>query len=444
MNTSRASAIDSEQQGEIEIREFPKGWSLTPMGRLVQKTEQIDIRKSNALFKYIDVSGIDKIHSRIADWSVYRGQDAPSRARKIVRKNDVIVATVRPTLKRIAKVTDELDNYICSTAFCVLRPDQGVVDSSYLYYAVQTHNFIKSLGTLQRGASYPAVTDADVKRQKIPLPPLKEQKTIAFVLSSIQQIRERTESAIGAYKELKKALMKHLFKYGPVSIGDSEKVRLRSTDFGEVPNEWASVHLRDCANVQTGVAKGRRFNDQRTVSLAYLRVANVQDGKLDLTEMKKLQLRENEVPRYLLQDGDIVLTEGGDFDKLGRGFIWRGEVNPCVHQNHIFAVRVDRGKLLPEFVAYLVQSQYGKAYFLSVAHKTTNLACINTAKLKAFPVLIPTLAVQTKIASIFSAVDDKIEKLESKKRALDELFRSMLENLMTARIRVNDLEVGDE
>ena len=93
-----------------------------------------------------------------------------------------------------------------------------------------------------------------------------------------------------------------------------------------------------CSEVQTGVAKGRRLNGADTISVPYLRVANVQDGFLDLSEMKSIEIRRSELERYSLQAGDVVLTEGGDFDKLGRGFIWNGEVRCCVHQNHIFAL----------------------------------------------------------------------------------------------------------
>jgi type I restriction enzyme S subunit len=107
-----------------------------------------------------------------------------------------------------------------------------------------------------------------------------------------------------------------------------------------------------------------------------------------------------------------------------------------VHQNHIFAVRPNRAKLLPEFLAYLAQSTYGKSYFLSVAHKTTNLACINTTKLKALPVLLPPLPEQREIAAQLSAVDAKLAAEESRRSALAALFQSLLHHLMTARLRL--------
>jgi type I restriction enzyme S subunit len=155
--------------------------------------------------------------------------------------------------------------------------------------------------------------------------------------------------------------------------------------------------------------------------------------------MKSIAVRGVEIGRFLLKKGDVVLTEGGDFDKLGRGFIWGGQIAPCLHQNHIFAVRTHRTDLLPEYLAYLAQSSYAKAYFLSVAHKTTNLACINATKLKAFPVPLPSLLDQRAIASHLAGVDARLAAEEARQAALERLFQSFLHDLMTGRVRVNHL-----
>lgn len=230
--------------------------------------------------------------------------------------------------------------------------------------------------------------------------------------------------------------MQQLFTCG--LRGDIEK----ETEFGSAPMGWLNGVLDDCSFVQTGIAKGRRISDSEAIDLPYLRVANVQDGHLDLSEMKSIQILKSELDRYRLRTGDVVVTEGGDFDKLGRGFIWRGEIDPCVHQNHVFAIRPDTGTLLPEFLAYQIQSAYGKAYFLKVAHKTTNLACINSTKLKAFPVLLPKLDEQRDIVQILDAIDQKIDLHKRKKAVLEELFRTLLHKLMTGEVQVSDLDLS--
>jgi type I restriction enzyme S subunit len=131
----------------------------------------------------------------------------------------------------------------------------------------------------------------------------------------------------------------------------------------------------------------------------------------------------------------VLLTEGGDFDKLGRGFVWNGELPECIHQNHVFAVRVDQSQLDPHFFSYQAQSPHGKQYFLSVAHKTTNLACINTTKLKAFPVRIPPLSEQKEIVHILSTVQRAIKAQEQIIQSTTELKKALMQKLFSEGLR---------
>jgi len=307
-------------------------------------------------------------------------------------------------------------------------------DSHFIYYYLYG-----SRSRLERAAdktTVPILNKTNFENFEIAVPPLPEQRKIAAVLGTVQRAIEQQERLLQLTAELKKTLLHQLFTQG--LRGEPQK----QTEIGPVPESWEVVPLSDCAVVQTGVAKGRKLDGKDTLTLPYLRVANVQSGYLDLSEMKTTTIQAKEKARYSLQKGDVVLTEGGDFDKLGRGFIWKGEVEDCVHQNHIFVVRVDRLRVLPEFFAHLSQSPYGKAYFLSVAHKTTNLACINTTKLKGFPVLIPSLHEQREIVDLLEAVDAKIFLHECKKQSLTDLFRTLLHQLMTAQIRVHGLDLS--
>jgi type I restriction enzyme S subunit len=210
----------------------------------------------------------------------------------------------------------------------------------------------------------------------------------------------------------------------------------KETEYGPIPMSWRTIPLGGSCSVQGGVTKGRTIDPNEALEVPYLRVANVQDGRLDLTDIKRIVIRRAELQRYLLRDKDVLLTEGGDLDKLGRGFIWRGQIPNCVHQNHIFAVRPDPNVVLPEYLAYLVQSPYGKAYFLTVAHKTTNLATINSTKLKAFPILAPPLDEQREIVSALEAIDNSLTLHERKRSALTDLFNTLLQDLMSGRVRV--------
>lgn len=355
---------------------------------------------------------------------------------KIACKGSILVGTRVGVGKTVVTTFDVAINQDLTT----IDPDTRVVLPEFLAFLFKTHRVQQWFESNKRGATIKGVPRKDLIGLQIPLPPLPEQSAIAHVLRTVQQAKETTEQVIAATRELKRSLMHHLFTYGPVPLDQAEQVPLKETEFGDVPEHWKVLRLEDCAFVQTGAAKGRRLGDSHTVAVPYLRVANVQDGYLDLSEIKHIQIRESEIERYRLQEGDVLLTEGGDFDKLGRGFIWQGQVSNCIHQNHIFAVRPDRSRLMPEYLAYLVQSNYGKAYFLRVAHRTTHLACINSTKLKAFPALLPDLGEQERIVSILESVDQKIEAKENHKAVLEGLFKTLLHHLMTGKVRVKELE----
>ncbi len=183
--------------------------------------------------------------------------------------------------------------------------------------------------------------------------------------------------------------------------------------------------LEELGDVTGGFALGAEPAGGVSIELPYLRVANVQDGYIDTSEMKTVRIRPAELGRYALAPGDVLLTEGGDLDKLGRGAVWDGQIDPCLHQNHVFRVRCRPEKLLPEFLGEILASDYGKSYFLSVAKQTTNLASVNSSQVKAMP--IPMLDLQDQgqfVAEVrewrmrLAVETESIQKLESLKQAL--------------------------
>lgn len=202
-----------------------------------------------------------------------------------------------------------------------------------------------------------------------------------------------------------------------------------------LPEGWRYAKLGSIANVRTGIAKGKSSLRSQKL-LPYLRVANVQDGYLDLREIKQIEVESDQIERYSLKAGDILMTEGGDFDKLGRGTVWLGQIEPCLHQNHVFAVRVNPEIVDPYYLAALSASEYGRSYFLGCAKRSTNLASINSSQLKEFPVLLPPIAEQRRVTTILSCWDEAInasaihtERLRTEKAAL-------MSDLLTGKRRV--------
>jgi type I restriction enzyme, S subunit len=210
-----------------------------------------------------------------------------------------------------------------------------------------------------------------------------------------------------------------------------------------LPNEWKVAPLSQLAAVQTGLAKNAQKAPIDPVELPYLRVANVQDGFLDLSEIKTVRIERSLAPRYLLQQGDVLFTEGGDNDKLGRGTIWQSEIPHCLHQNHIFVVRTNQTKLHPQFLSILAASRYGKAYFLKCAKQSTNLASINSTQLNEFPVLLPPIGEQQAIVDVLASWDRAIDLTTQLIAAKQQRKRGLMQELLTRKRRFAEFE-GEE
>lgn len=253
------------------------------------------------------------------------------------------------------------------------------------------------------------MTKAGMENWKIPLPPLLEQRRIADILNKIDNLREKRRESIAQIEMLKQAIFIDLFG-DPIH---NNKCWPETTKLGDV------------ADVVSGVAKGRKIKEKKTRSLPYLAVVNVQDKALNLTTVKEIEATEGEIERYLLKTNDLLLTEGGDPDKLGRGTLWNNEIPECIHQNHIFRVRLKNNEhILPQYLNWQVGSSRGKKYFLSSAKQTTGIASINMTQLREFPLLLPPIDLQTKFARSINNIDKHKAKLIDSQDKLNLLFAS--------------------
>jgi type I restriction enzyme, S subunit len=182
----------------------------------------------------------------------------------------------------------------------------------------------------------------------------------------------------------------------------------------ELPDGWLWCSLREIAELRGGVTKGRDLRGRRTIRLPYLRVANVQDGYLDLSEIKTIDVLPEDAPKYRLTRGDILFTEGGDRDKLGRGTLWNEEIPDCIHQNHIFRARVTRSDIIPSYISLATKSQYAKDYFFHYASQTVNLASINLTALGRVPLGLPCTGEQAEVIRRVEALFNLANMIEKR------------------------------
>jgi len=187
LHTLFTEGLNGEEQKETEIGLIPKSWDVVGLGDITEKTKQTDQRK----------------------------------ARKMIKANDIIFATVRPYLKRVAIVPDAFDGEICSTAFCVVRCKREIANPIFVFNCLLNDTFVDKVSELQRGSSYPAVTDKDVLNQKIPFLPLSEQQQIAHILSTVDKKIEIEERKKNTLKELFKTML-HKLMSGEIRLKEVE------------------------------------------------------------------------------------------------------------------------------------------------------------------------------------------------------------------------------
>ena len=209
---------------------------------------------------------------------------------------------------------------------------------------------------------------------------------------------------------------------------------------------WPTEPLGAICEIVSGITKDSQKQGDDYREVPYLRVANVQRLQLNLSEVKTIPAKECTIASYRLEPGDILLNEGGDRDKLGRGWIWQGQINECIHQNHVFRARIRDGKAIPKWIAYYANTNEARAYFLESGKQTTNLASISKKNLSALPVPLPPVHVQeTLVAEIdtqLSRLDEVVTTLQGIQAKLKQARASILKAAVEGRLVETEAELA--
>lgn len=281
------------------------------------------------------------------------------------------------------------DPVICSNFVAVVKSKKGVLPRWLCYTNAHLYSIGINVRSIKQTTGIQNIDSDQYFSERVAVPPESECRAIAAHLdretARIDALIEKKTRFIELLREKRQALITHAVTKGP---DPSVKMKDSSVEWlGEVPEHWVVKRLKWIATVQTGIAKGKDNAEKDTVEVPYLRVANVQDGYLDLDEVATIEVSPADLPRYLLQPGDVLMNEGGDFDKLGRGHVWHGEIEPCIHQNHVFAVRPHG--VSSEWLSTFASSAAAQFYFMGRSKQSTNLASISSSNLMELVVPLP-------------------------------------------------------
>ena len=398
-------------------------WKRMKLIDVIHKTETINPQKNpDSGFEYIDVSSICNKRFVIQETSTVLGKDAPSRARKLVRTGDVLFATVRPTLKRIAQVPEYLDGQVCSTGYFVLRPKE-FVEGKFLFYFLFTEHFMGAMEGLQKGASYPAVNDGEVSSQTILLPPIDEQKRIVGILDEAfedcDRVIRNTEKNLANSRELFESYLNS--KLLDVASGELKQSLLSFTEL-----------IVDCEH---------KTAPTQEIGIPSIRTPNIGKGYLIFDNLNRVSEETYELwtRRAKPEAGDLILAREAPAGNIA--VIPKGQ-KVCLGQRTVL-IRPKRETVNSEYLAFLLLHPVMQSRLL--AHSTgATVQHVNMKDIRNLPISnLPPIESQIACVQELEQLKAQANRLETiykqKLTALKELKQSILQKAFTGKLTADSL-----
>lgn len=377
---SRRASHGKKEYPRMTKHHYPR----TAIGDLVAPVETWNPQRfaPDLEFDYIDIASIDRESKSIIQTARLKAATAPSRARQIVRANDVLVSTVRPNLNAVAVVSDKLDGATASTGYCVLRPMPDRVHHRYLFHWARAPEFIGEMTCLATGANYPAVTDRTVCQSTIPLPPLSEQIRIAAILDQADEIRRK--------RRLASVMNRDLLRSSFVDLCGHPKSN---------PKDWPTAPLTAIASVNRGKFTPRPRDDPRYYNGTY---PFIQTGELTscdgvLRSWTQTLNQEGARVSRCFPPGTVCIAIVGA--TIGETAIL-GFTSYC--PDSVIGIQPAEGKCTSEYVEYVLR--FYKQSFRDAAPETAR-ANINLQTLTNLLIPVPPITVQRHFSAIYHHLD---------------------------------------
>jgi len=424
---------------ETEIGTIPEHWEVVKLGEAfdVQQGKQLSskedvtgkilkpfLRTSNVMWNRIDVSNISYMYFSQQEFKKLKLQDG-----------DILICE-GGDVGRTAIWKNELEECAYQNHIHRLRPkDKRVVNYFFSYWIEHAIKILKIFFNDANKTTIPNLSSSRLKAFSIPLPPLEEQKKIAGVLSAVQSAKEKVEEVIKATRELKKSLMRHLFTYGPVPLNEIENVKLKETEIGQIPEHWEVGRFGENGKFQYGYTT---TSTTKRTGIKLLRITDIKDDlTIDWTEVPYADIEEKVANKYKLSFGNILFARIGA--TTGKACMIKENVPNAIFGSYLIRF-ISENNLNPIYAFYFTQTNVYWVVVNTIKDGKLKKG-LSSNELKNFPIPIPPLFEQKMIAEILTAVDEKIQAEENKKKALEILFKSLLHNLMTGKIRVNHLNL---
>ena len=358
-----------------------EGWDRFRLGDIATLNPASNVINADPDDVYVGMEHLDPGKRRITRF----GNPADFKSQKAqFEEGDVLYGKLRPYLKKIALAGQR---GVSTTEILVFRPVEDIITSSFLYYLLASPEVLDFAVARQTGTRMPRIAPKLLVELKLPVPPLPVQERIVDLLSALDDAIEAADDKAAVVERL---LLTQLERELPCD---------------PLPEGWELSRLDAIADIRSGVTKGRKTKAP-TSDYPFLRVANVQYGWLDLREIRQIPATAAEAEKFKLVEGDVLLVEGGNKEDVGRGWVWAGQIDHCLHQNHVHRARPNRDLVEPQFLAYAISTRAARAYCFARAKQTNNLASLNKTEVSGLPIPLPPLEEQRRIVDHLDAIRD--------------------------------------
>lgn len=381
-------------------------WKTTRLFDVCDKAATVDYRKQVGVFCYVDIGSIDSELHRINEIQELDWNEASSRARQIIQKNDTLFSTVRVNLKRVALVEHEIPNGIASTGFAVLRAKEGAINPLFLFYNAINPNFLDKLIKLQVGTAYPAVTEKMVLSQEIPLPPLDEQQRLVELFQSIEQSIVGMQEQEENLKALQKALSNGLVSKKPIFGNLLSDKNCTPHSFGDISD---CIEQHDKTPLENGLIRFIGLENIEPENFILQGFGNIEDGTTFTKRFSKNDVLFGKRRAYLKK------VAVADFDGI------------C--SSDILVFRAKTKTMLPELLPYYASSEA----FMKQAVSTSAGSLSPRTKwrdLAGFELSIPDLKIQEKISSVFNQLGESLTLIKKQTQTLKAIKQKLLNEIL--------------
>ncbi|SHL25011.1 type I restriction enzyme, S subunit [Bacillus sp. bc15] len=444
--------------------EIPENWVWTNINNIICTMENRKPKDINgSIFHYIDVDAIDNKNQKLAQFKELEISNAPSRAQRKVRKNDVLISLVRPYLKNIALIDFEDAKLVASTAFYVCNT-KNKVDPKYLYYYLMSPIATKYLNEHTKGDNSPSVRSSDFEKLPIPLPNKSKQIEIVDLLcktfSKIEKAQQLIEEAKETFELRKAAILYNAFsgnltkefrknqkKKTYIELESNKVKKFKSQldpkikeNLYVLPEGWKWIELNDLIENMTYGSSSKTNDDVSGTPI--IRMGNIQEGEITKVDYKYLPNDHPDVLKFDVQTNDILFNRTNSYELVGKSAIITEEFDgKYSFASYLIRLRLVEKDVLAPYIVQFINSHIGREMLLSMVTQQVGQANINSQKLASIMIPVPTIEEIKEINKQIKELKDrerntiKILELDS---SVNNLKQSILSKAFKGELGTND------